>query len=113
MHNADYQWLLASLSMLNDARQEKTLSLNLMQRQQHFVEQSVMLQDVDPGINSDQERGPERHDHQHHRDRLPPLRQPRHAVGDRIADQKQDRGRDRRDDEAAQIGQHVQVIRNQ
>ncbi|HTW74574.1 MAG TPA: carboxy terminal-processing peptidase [Steroidobacteraceae bacterium] len=33
MHNADYQWLLASLAMLDQARDEKTLSLNLAQRQ--------------------------------------------------------------------------------
>jgi carboxyl-terminal processing protease len=33
MHNADYQWLLASLAMLDEARQEKTLSLNLKVRQ--------------------------------------------------------------------------------
>jgi carboxyl-terminal processing protease len=32
-HNADYQWLLASLSSLDSARQEKTLSLNLKKRQ--------------------------------------------------------------------------------
>ena len=31
-----------------------------MQRQQDLVEQAVMLQDVDPGIDADQERGPER-----------------------------------------------------
>ena len=32
-HNADYQWLLASLTSLDAARQEKTLSLNLKKRQ--------------------------------------------------------------------------------
>jgi carboxyl-terminal processing protease len=32
-HNADYQWLVASLSSLDVARQEKTLSLNLKKRQ--------------------------------------------------------------------------------
>jgi carboxyl-terminal processing protease len=32
-HNADYQWLLASLTSLDAARQEKTVSLNLKQRQ--------------------------------------------------------------------------------
>jgi len=32
-HNADYQWLLASLTSLDTARQEKTLSLNLKKRQ--------------------------------------------------------------------------------
>jgi carboxyl-terminal processing protease len=38
-HNADYQWLLASLANLNNARQEKTLSLNLKKRQQERKEQ--------------------------------------------------------------------------
>ena len=84
-----------------------------MQREQDLVEQAVMLQDVDPGIDADQERGPERHDHQHHRDRLPALRQPRHAVGDGIADHEQDRGRDHRDDEAAQVGQHIEIVGDQ
>ena len=32
-HNADYQWLIGSLSTLDTARQEKTLSLNLKKRQ--------------------------------------------------------------------------------
>jgi len=32
-HNADYQWLLASLTSLDTARAEKTLSLNLKKRQ--------------------------------------------------------------------------------
>ncbi len=32
-HNADYQWLVASLTSLDAARQEKTLSLNLKKRQ--------------------------------------------------------------------------------
>jgi len=38
-HDADYQWLLASLANLNTARQEKTLSLNLKTRQQERKEQ--------------------------------------------------------------------------
>ena len=33
-HNADYQWLIASLASLDTARKEKTLSLNLKKRQQ-------------------------------------------------------------------------------
>jgi carboxyl-terminal processing protease len=32
-HNADYQWLLASLSSIDASRQEKSLSLNLKKRQ--------------------------------------------------------------------------------
>ncbi|HWW19665.1 MAG TPA: carboxy terminal-processing peptidase [Steroidobacteraceae bacterium] len=38
-HNADYQWLLASLANLDSARKEKTLSLNLKKRQQERVTQ--------------------------------------------------------------------------
>ncbi len=34
MSNSDYQWLMASLAMLDQERDEKTLSLNLAQRQQ-------------------------------------------------------------------------------
>ncbi len=33
-HDADYQWLLSSLAILDQARDEKTLSLNLTKRQQ-------------------------------------------------------------------------------
>jgi carboxyl-terminal processing protease len=41
MHNADYQWLLASLTSLDNARQEKTLSLNLKKRQQQRTAQDL------------------------------------------------------------------------
>ncbi len=39
MHNADYQWLLASLANLDTARKVKTLSLNLKKRQQERAAQ--------------------------------------------------------------------------
>jgi carboxyl-terminal processing protease len=38
-HNADYQWLLASLATLDSARKEKALSLNLKKRQQERATQ--------------------------------------------------------------------------
>jgi carboxyl-terminal processing protease len=41
MHNADYQWLLASLTSLDSARNEKTLSLNLKKRQQQRTAQDL------------------------------------------------------------------------
>lgn len=41
MHNADYQWLLASLTSLDTARNEKTLSLNLKKRQQQRMAQDL------------------------------------------------------------------------
>src|ERR1700733_1522575 len=40
-HNADYQWLQASLTSLDAARQEKTLSLNLKKRQQERTAQDL------------------------------------------------------------------------
>ena len=84
-----------------------------MQREQDFVEQAIMLQDVDPGIDADQKRGPERNDHQHHRDPLPAPGQPRHAIGDGVADDQQDRGRDHGDDETPQIGKHIEIVGDQ
>ncbi len=80
------------------------------QTHQHVVENAVALQDVHPRIDADQERGPERHDDQHHRERLEAPRQSRHAVSDRIADDEQQRGRDRGDGEAAQIGAPVKIV---
>ena len=56
--------------------------------EQELVEQALLLEDADPGIDADQERGPERQDDQHHQRRLPRLRRPRHAVGDRVADER-------------------------
>jgi carboxyl-terminal processing protease len=46
-HNADYQWLLASLASLDNARKEKTLSLNLKKRQQERTaqDQARLLQE--------------------------------------------------------------------
>jgi len=41
VHNADYQWLLASLTSLDTARNEKTLSLNLKKRQQQRMAQDL------------------------------------------------------------------------
>jgi hypothetical protein len=41
LHNADYQWLLASLNALDTARNEKTLSLNLKKRQQQRTAQDL------------------------------------------------------------------------
>ncbi|CEG07138.1 hypothetical protein BN961_00519 [Afipia felis] len=81
-----------------------------MQRQQQRVQKPIMLEDIDPGIDADQERGPERHHHQHHRDALPALRQPRHRIGDRIANHEQDRGRDQRHGDAAQVGEDINVV---
>ena len=73
----------------------------------------VVLQNIDPGIDADQKRGPERHDDEHHGDALPGPGQSRHAIGDRIANQQQDGRRGYGDDEAAQIRHNVEVVRDQ
>ena len=84
-----------------------------VQRQQQLVEQPFGLQDADPGIDADQEAGPERQDDQHQQDRPQGRRRARHAVGDRIADdQRQDR-RDAGDDHARQIGVEVERVLGQ
>jgi carboxyl-terminal processing protease len=39
MHNADYQWLMSSLAMLDQIRNEKSLSLNLAERRRERTDQ--------------------------------------------------------------------------
>ena len=53
------------------------------ERQQQLVEQALGLQDADPGVDADQEDGPERQDDQHQQRRPQRRRRARHAVGDR------------------------------
>ena len=45
--NADYQWLMTNLAMLDQDRQGKALSLNLAQRQQQRTEQDQMRLDAE------------------------------------------------------------------
>ena len=61
---------------------------------QQLVEQALGLEDADPGVDPDQERGPERQDHQHQQRRAQHRRGARHAVGDRIADEQRQHRRD-------------------
>ncbi len=62
--------------------------------QQQIVQQTVTLKDIDPGIDADEERGPERQDHRHHQHRLQPAGAARHAVSHRHADHQKDQRRD-------------------
>ena len=81
------------------------------EREQRVVEQAVALQDGDPGIDADQERGPERQDHRITRTGCSAPRRARDGVGDRIADQQQDQRRERRDLQAREIGREIERIR--
>ena len=82
----------------------------MRQRHQQIVERPVALQDVHPGIDADQERGPERQHDEQHEHRLPAPRRARDAVGDRIADGEQQQRRERGDLQALDIGQEIERI---
>ena len=77
------------------------------------VQEALALQNVDPGIDADEEGGEERQEHRHHQHRLRPARRARDAVGDRIADQQQDRRRKRGDAEAAEIRLEIDRVGNE
>ena len=78
--------------------------------EQQLIEQALGLEDADPGVDADQERGPERQDDQHQQGRPQRRRGAGHAVGDRIADQQgQGRG-DGGDDDAGDIGVEIERI---
>ena len=60
------------------------------ERHKRLIQQAFPLQDGGPGIDADEERGPERQHHQHEQDRLPAARRAGDAVGQRNADRQQD-----------------------
>ena len=66
-----------------------------------------------PGVDAQQERGPERQHHEHQQRRLQRAPRPRHEVGERIADRQAQHGRDRRVLEAREVGAKVQVVLQQ
>ena len=84
-----------------------------VQPQQELVEQPLRLEDADPGIDADQEARPERQDDHHEQRRADARRRARHAVGERKADQERQEGRDRRDLEAGDVGEEVEVVLRQ
>jgi hypothetical protein len=67
----------------------------IAERQQHVVDHAVVLQQADPGVDAQQERGPERQDDQHQQHVARRRRGARDGVGHRIADQQAQQGRDR------------------
>ncbi len=87
--------------------------LDQAQRQQRAVEHAVAVEDADPGVDADQERGPRRQHHQHHRDVARRRRQARDHVGHRIADQQGQQGGDPGDLDRAPVGFDVLVVAHQ
>jgi hypothetical protein len=84
-----------------------------VQFHQHIVEQAVTLQDVDPRIDPDQKRRPERQHDCHHQERLPASRRAGDAVGEGVADQEQDERRNCRNLQALEIGQKIDQVGEQ
>jgi hypothetical protein len=53
-------------------RQDLERRVDDTEPEQELVEQPLLLEDADPGVDADQERGPERQDHQHQQRRAQP-----------------------------------------
>jgi hypothetical protein len=68
------------------------------------------LKDIDPGVDADEERGPEWQHHQHEHHGLPAPRGTRHAVSDRETNQQQQQRRPGGDLQALEIGGEVEPI---
>ena len=79
-------------------------------RQEKLVEQALGLQDADPGVDADQERGPERQDDQHQEHRPDGRRCSRDAIGYRVADEQRKKGGYGRDHDARHIGVEVKRV---
>ncbi len=80
---------------------------------QHIVDEPVAFQEANPGIDSDQERGPERQDYGQHEQCAPALRRARDGERYRIADQQAGKGRCRGDPKRIDEGFDVERIAEQ
>ncbi len=103
---------------IDDADEDRGIGCKPCQRlptndaecEQKVVQQALALQDIDPRIDADQERGPERQDHRHDQHRLQPAGAARHAVGHRNAEHQQDQRRDGGNCKALEIGRNIERI---
>src|SRR6185437_7854167 len=84
-----------------------------MKPQQDVIEQSVVLQDIYPSVDTNQKRRPERQYNGHDQKRLPGSWRARDAVGDRVADREKNRSRNRANLQALEIGEEVDQIGRQ
>ena len=66
-----------------------------------------------PGVDPEQERGPERQHHEHQQGGLDRRARAGHEVGERVADQETQHGRDGRVLQAREVGGEVEVVGDQ
>src|SRR6185312_6941060 len=77
---------------------------------QHIVDEAIGLEQPDPGINADQEAGPERQNHEEQQRVAPAQWRAHDAIGERIADQQAADRRPRREPERVEIGAHIEAV---
>ena len=80
---------------------------------QEIVDQAVVLEDADPGVDADQERSPRGQHDQHQSDVARRRRQPRNGVGHRVTDQQGQDRRHRRDPQRTAEGFDIQRVGHQ
>jgi hypothetical protein len=80
------------------------------QEQQHIVDQAVVLQQSDPGVDTQQERGPERQHDQHQQEGAPRIPGARDGIRHGISDQQTEERGDRRHHDGVEVGAQIERI---
>ena len=80
---------------------------------QELVQDAVLRQQAHPGVDADQERGPERQHDQHQQQRPPPRRGAGDGVGHGIAQQQRDQGRGGGDAQGGDPGGEIEIVGEQ
>ena len=78
-----------------------------------LCDHSVVLEDPDPGVDAQQERGPERQDDQHQQHVAHPRRGAYDTVGHRVAERETEYGRDQCDLSGVEVRPPVEVVAHQ
>src|SRR6185437_10800330 len=79
-----------------------------VEQPEEVVDDAVVLEQADPGVDTQQERTPERQDDQHQQHIAQAVRRAGEDIGHRVANEQRQHGRDRRDLQRAQIGVKVE-----
>src|SRR4029077_15769274 len=77
---------------------------------QQLVQQTIGLEDRDPGIDADQKAGPERQHDQKQQKQSPSAGRAGDRIGDRVTEDQAQRRRQCGIAERAQIGAHIEIV---
>ena len=80
------------------------------QMQKHAVDHPALVQEPHPGVDAQQEGGPEGQDHHQEQDRAHRRPAAHNAISHRIADQQAEHGGYRRQFQRVEIGADIEVI---